>query len=424
VATASPVPRPPALAGEIEVSRLGNGLELALVRSPQAPLVTSALFYRVGARDEAPGLGGLAHFLEHLMFKGSERYGPGEIDRRTQALGGANNAFTNHDLTAYWFTFASDRWTEALAIEADRMRGLRLDPREVDAERRVIVEEIAMYRDEPWDALELDVLAALFPAHPYGRPVLGTPDELGRQDAETIAAFHRRFYRPGNAVLVVAGDLDGDVVARVEEAFGETRGSAEARTRVAPAAPPRELVRVERRQGEVARLLLALPAPPPDSAEHGALRLLACVLAGGRASRLQRELVEEGQLCLSVTASLAENQVASHFAVAAELVPGADAREVERRVFAALSALAVAPIAEEELERARRVFAADWAWAQERIHQQAVAAGFALAEFDLDQPRRLLDAALAAEAPGLARLAAGRLDPAAGGVLGISLPEG
>jgi len=254
--------------------------------------------------------------------------------------------------------------------------------------------------------------------------VLGTPDELERQDAETIAAFHRRFYRPGNAVLVVAGDLDGDVVARVEEAFGETRGSAEARTRVAPAAPPRELVRVERRQGEVARLLLALPAPPPDSAEHGALRLLACVLAGGRASRLQRELVEEGQLCLSVTASLAENQVASHFAVAAELVPGADAREVERRVFAALSALAVAPIAEEELERARRVFAADWAWAQERIHQQAVAAGFALAEFDLDQPRRLLDAALAAEAPGLARLAAGRLDPAAGGVLGISLPEG
>jgi zinc protease len=424
VAAASSVPRPPALAGEIEVSRLANGLELALVHNPQAPLVTSALFYRAGARDEEPGLGGLAHFLEHLMFKGSERYAPGEIDRRTQTLGGANNAFTNHDLTAYWFTFASDRWSEALAIESDRMRGLRLDAREVEAERRVIVEEIAMYRDEPWDALELDVLAALFPGHPYGRPVLGTPAELGREDAELLASFHRRFYRPGNAVLVVAGDLEQDVPARVEEAFGGLDGGAADRRPVPPPTSPGELERVERRQGEVARLLLALPAPPPDTAEHGALRLLATALAAGRASRLQRELVEEGQLCLSVTASLAENQAGSHFAVAAELVPGTEPREVERRILAALAALAATPIGGEELERARRVFCADWAWSQERIYQQAVATGFALAEFDLDQPRRLLDAALAAEAPELVRLASIWLDPLAGGVLGVSLPEG
>jgi len=421
---ASPVARPPALAGEIEVSTLANGLVLALVHNPQAPLVTSALFYRVGARDEEAGLGGLAHFLEHLMFKGSERYGPGEIDRRTQALGGANNAFTNHDLTAYWFTFASDRWGEALAIEADRMRGLRLDAREVEAERRVIVEEIAMYRDEPWDALELDVLAALFPGHPYGRPVLGTPPELERATPEMIAAFHRGFYRPDNAVLVVAGDLDGDARARVDEAFGAIAPGAARRRPVPAAAPPGELVRLERRQGEVARLLLALPAPSPDAPEHGPLRMLATVLAAGRASRLQRELVEEGQLCLSVSASLAESEATSHLAVAAELLPGVEPREVESRILAALAALAAAPVEDEELERARRVFAADWAWAQERIHQQAVATGFALAGFDLDQPRRLLDRALAAEPRELARLAAAHFDAAAGGVLGRSLPEG
>ena len=105
-------PRPPALAGEIRLSTLANGLRLCRVANPQAPVVASALFYGVGARDEDEGHGGLAHFLEHLMFKGSERYGAGEIDRRTQALGGVNNAFTSHDVTAYWFTFAAQKGSD------------------------------------------------------------------------------------------------------------------------------------------------------------------------------------------------------------------------------------------------------------------------------------------------------------------------
>lgn len=415
--------RPPALAGEIRLSTLANGLRLCRVGNTQAPIVASALFYRVGARDEDDGHGGLAHFLEHLMFKGSERYGPGEIDRRTQALGGVNNAFTSHDVTAYWFTFAADRWSEALAIERDRMRGLRLEPREIDAERRVILEEIAMYRDEPWDALEMDVQAALFPGHPYGRPVLGTAEDLARADREVIAAFHARRYRPGNAILVVAGDLDDDVEARAAEAFGDLEGEASERR---PPPPPPALggrVRLERRHGEVARLLIALPAPAPDRPEHAGLRMLATVLAEGRASRLQRELVDEGQLCLSVTASLAENEWLSHFALAAELVPGADPAEVERRIFAALAELGARPIPDEELERARQVFLADWAYAQERVSQQGVAAGMALALFDLEQPQRLLEAALDAEPETLRRLAARWLGPGAAGVVGLSSPE-
>ncbi len=416
-------PRPPALAGEIEVSKLANGLDLCLVRNPQAPLVTSAIFYRVGARDEDPGRGGLAHFLEHLMFKGSEDYGPGEIDRRTQALGGSNNAFTSHDVTAYWFTFASDRWTEALAIEADRMRGLRLDPREVDAERRVIVEEIAMYRDEPWDALELDVLAALFPGHPYGRPVLGTAEELAGEGPEILAAFHRRYYRPSNAVLVVAGDVESTARERVEAAFAGLDGPPPRRTPPPPAPRSAARVRIERRHGEVARLLLSLPAPPPDESDHAGLRLLATLLASGRSSRLQRSLVEEGHHCLSVSASLADSEGDGFFSIAAELLPGADPGEVERRVTAELAELATVPVPTEELERARQVFQADWAWGQERIHQQAVAVGLARTQFDLGQPGRLLDAALAAGPNRLAALAGRWLDPVAGGVLGVSLPE-
>ena len=108
------------LPGNIHLERLDNGLTVCLLTNRQAPVVTSALFYRAGTRDEPAGHGGVAHFLEHMMFKGSAHYGPGEIDRRTQALGGSNNAFTSHDLTAYYFNFAADRWAEALAIEVDR----------------------------------------------------------------------------------------------------------------------------------------------------------------------------------------------------------------------------------------------------------------------------------------------------------------
>ena len=126
------------LPGCRRLSRLGNGLTVCLLENRQAPVVTTALAYRAGTRDETPGHGGTAHFLEHMMFKGSARFGPGEIDRRTQALGGSNNAFTSHDSTTYYFSFAADRWTEALAIEADRMASLTLDPRQVASERQVI----------------------------------------------------------------------------------------------------------------------------------------------------------------------------------------------------------------------------------------------------------------------------------------------
>jgi len=415
--------RPPALAGEIAVHRLANGLELATLVNRQAPIVSSAIFFRVGARDEPPGRGGLAHFLEHLMFKGSERFGPGEIDRRTQALGGTNNAFTSHDVTAFWFSFAADRWTEALEIEADRLRGLTLDAGEVDAERRVIVEEIAMYRDDPWDALELDVEAALHAGHPYALPVLGSERELAGESPEVLREFHRRWYVPGNATLVVAGDLGPDVLERVEAAMGPLGGAAPARP--APAAPPAPTgeLRLERRHGEVARLLVALPAPPPDHPEHGPLRLAATLLAGGRASRLQRRLVDEGEHCLSVTAMVSDEQLGASFSIAAELLPGAAPSEVEAIVREELAELAARPPGEAELERARQVFLADWAYEQERIHQQAVVVGLALALFDLGQPARLLESALNCSPRELAGIAARRLDPAAGSVVGLSLPE-
>jgi zinc protease len=414
---------PRALPGKIETARLANGLEVVLLANSQAPVVSTALCYRVGARDEAPGAGGTAHFLEHMMFKGSARYGPGEVDRRTQALGGSNNAFTSHDVTAYWFSFAADRWGEALEIEADRLRGLRLDPAEVDAERQVIEEEIAMYEDDPWDSLELAVQRRLFGEHPYGRSVLGTAEELARVGAAELAAFHRRHYRPDNAVLVVAGDFGADALARVEAAFGDLPPTGESRDELLPPERRHQVARLERKKGELTRFELALPAPPPDHVEHAPLRLAATLLADGRASRLQRAVVEEGQLCLGVSVSLAESVLASATTVAADLLPGSDAGEVESRIDAELTRLREEPVSETELERARRVFFADWVHGVERIHEQALLAGVAAALHDLAQPERLI-AAIAEVTPASLRAAAARwLDPAAGSVVGVHLPE-
>ena len=424
-----------ALPGQPVVERLANGLTVCLLTNRQAPVVTTALWYRAGSRDEPAGQGGIAHFLEHLMFKGSARYGPGEIDRLTQALGGANNAFTSHDATAYYFNFARDRWHEALAIEADRMAGLTLDPDQVASERQVILEEIAMYENEPWDALGMAVEAATFPGHPYGRPVLGSRPELAATGPAELAAFHHRFYRPGNAVLVVAGDVGEEAFEAVEAAFaGVDPGPAQADPRPAvPAAGPLAGVqRIERRKGEVARLLLALRGPAADHPDRPVLHLVAALLGGGRTSRLYRAFVDEEQLCSWVSADLGETVDEGSLTISMELVPGVAPARVEERLLDELAKLAggggggngAAALPDEELERVRRVFFADWVFAHERVHQQALVAGYGLALFDLGHLDRELRAALSAGRERVLEVAARYLQVQSGAVLGWSLPRG
>lgn len=410
--------------GKIRLERLENGLTVCLLTNRQAPIVTAGLFYRAGTRDEPSGHGGVAHFLEHMMFKGSAGYGPGEIDRITQALGGVNNAFTSHDLTAYYFNFAADRWTEALSIEADRIANLTLDPEQVASERQVILEEIAMYESEPWDALEMAVHERLFQGHAYGHPVLGTREDLLATDAGVLRSFHSRFYRPDNAVLVVAGDLGDGALAAVERTLGALPAGAEARRGFSPPVTlPSSLERLERRKGEVARLLLALPAPAGSHEDHPALRLATTVLGGGRTSRLQHTLVEEEQLCVWISADLSEGFDASMTMIAAEVVPGIEPARVEARVFELIEEVFSRPPGEEEMERCRQITAADWVFGHEKVHQQALSAGLALVLFDLEHLDLHLDSLLATGTDRLLEVAGRYLRPERGAVAGWSIPK-
>lgn len=412
------------LPGRRRIARLANGLTVCVLENRQAPVVTAALSYRAGTRDEPARHGGVAHFLEHMMFKGSAAYGAGEIDRRTQALGGSNNAFTSHDATTYYFNFAADRWTEALAIEADRMAALTLDPKQVASERQVILEEIAMYDSEPWDSLEVAVLCRLFRGHPYGRPVLGTRGELRATGAAQLDDFRRRFYRPDNAVLVVAGEAGDEVLAAAERFLGPLAPGAERRAAAAPpAVPPARMVRLRRRKGEVPRLLLALPAPAGDHPDHPVVRLLMGLLGSGRASRLYKVLVDEAQLASSLHVDLSEGLDASYLSIAAELVPGVAPARFERELLRLLREVAEAPPGAEELERARQVALADWVLNHEKVQQQALSLAVALALFDEGHLDRQLARLLAAGRTAVHEAAQRYLRPERGSVLGWSLPR-
>jgi zinc protease len=410
--------------GRRQFARLANGLTVCVLENRQAPVVTTALCLRAGTRDDPAGHGGAAHFLEHMMFKGSARFGPGEIDRRTQALGGSNNAFTSHDSTTYYFSFAADRWTEALAIEADRMTSLTLDPRQVASERQVIREEIAMYDSEPWDALEVAVQARLYRGHPYGRPVLGTRGELRATGREELATFQRRFYRPDNAVLVVAGEAaEETVLAEVERTLGGLPPGAEPRAAASPVAWPEGMARLRRRKGEVPRLLLVLAAPAGDHPDHALLRLLGALLGSGRSSRLYRALVDDGQLCSWIHTDLTEGLEASHLTIAAEVVPGVEPARVEGELLGLLAELVGTRPGLEEVERARQVALADWVLHHERVEQQALSLAVALALFDAEHLDRQMRRLLAASPAALHEAAGRYLRPELGSVLGWSLPR-
>jgi zinc protease len=409
--------------GDLRLERLENGLTVCLLLNRQAPLVSTSLWYGAGARDEEPAQAGIAHFLEHMMFKGSRRYAAGEIDRRTRELGGSNNAFTSHDSTAYYFSFSNDRWLEALDIEADRMASLTLDAEEVERERRVIEEELAMYDDDPWHRLDREVHRVFFSEHPYGRQIIGTRDTLREIDAERLRAFHSTFYRPDNAVLVVAGDLDETTLDRVRERFGACEAGGFGRPAMPAPVAPAEAARVELRKGDVARLLLALPSPGADHPDYAPLRLLLTLLGGPRTSRLAARLVEEEQLCVAASTEITETVEPSMAVVAAELLPGVEPEAVEERVAEELARLTREPVDAEEIEQARRILVADWVFGMERIHQQALGAGMAVSLFDRDYAERHLRRALACSPEQLAEIAAQWIRPAESSVTGWSLPQ-
>lgn len=413
------------VAGRAET--LDNGLRVVLLPQNGAGSIAVALCYRAGSRDEAADERGLAHFLEHMMFKGSAAYEPGAIDRLTQRLGGTNNAFTSHDATVYHFQFERGSWQEALRIESDRMLGLSLLPAEVELEREVILEEIRMVEDDPWDALEQAVAGRVFGDHPYGRSVLGTRESLRALDAGALRSFHGRHYRPRNAVLVCAGGLPPDAMERVEATLGgeAQTGAPSGGVRAdigRPVFDPGRGCRVEFRRGETPRLLVAHPAPLPDDPVHVHLRLALAVLCSGRSSRVQRDLVEEDPLALWASAAVTGHRLGGMATLSAEAAPGVRPERLEEELYVRVEGLSSRPPDAEELERAKRMLFADWVFMHEPIAERAMSAALEHALFSPGFSRDSFRALAEATASDVAGACAAWLS-AKTRVVGWSLPN-
>jgi zinc protease len=285
---------------------LDNGMEVVVIEDHRAPLVVHMVWYRAGAADEPPGQSGVAHFLEHLMFKGTDELGPGEFSATVAAQGGSDNAFTSYDYTAYFQRVAADRLGRMMQLEADRMTDLALADEDVRTERGVILEERNQrVENEPGALFREQTASALYLNHPYGTPVIGWRHEIEGLDKAAAKAFYRRFYAPNNAILIVAGDTTPEEVRRLaEEHYGPIPPNPEVGPRARPQEPPhlapRRLVMEDPRvaQPYVQRQYLAPERDPGDQTRAAALVILAELLGGGQTSVLTRKLQFEEQVAV------------------------------------------------------------------------------------------------------------------------------
>lgn len=355
---------------------LPNGLQVYLLPIPGSPIVATEMAYRVGSADEEPGQTGLSHYLEHLLFKGTDKLMPGDIDRLTQRFGGTNNAYTNEDMTVYYFEFAADRWEQALDIEADRMRNTRIDAKhEFEPEKGAVVAELKGGEDMPWELEYKSILPLLFPKNsPYAHPVIGQEDHVRGATAEIIIRHYDKWYHPNNAALVIAGGFDPDrTMAKVRQLFGPIpKGELPERKPTPEASKRAAAVRKEiPSKFDVARLMVGFNTVPVGDADDYTLDLLSEILSEGKTSRLYRRLVEGEGLANNVSSYNNAGRYPGWFSVDVELLQGKDRARAEQLVFAELEKLASTPVSAEELDRARRKILARFIFSKESVRSLA-----------------------------------------------------
>src|SRR5215470_9466806 len=291
---------------------LGNGLQVVVIPDHRTPVVTQMIWYKVGSADETPGKSGLAHFLEHLMFKGTAKHSVGEFSQTVLRVGGNENAFTSVDYTGYFQRVPREQLATMMEFEADRMTGLVLKDENVLPERHVVLEEYNMrVANNPDARLNEQIMAALYLNHPYGRPVIGWHQEIEKLDREDALAFYKRFYAPNNAILVIAGDVEvKDIRPMVEETFGKVQPQpAIPVKRIRPQEPepvaPRTVTLADPHveQPAVKRYYLVPSATTASKGESPALDVLAQLMGGGSNSYLYRSIVVDKKLAVSTSAA-------------------------------------------------------------------------------------------------------------------------
>ena len=354
----------PALALDLDFTSftLKNGMQVVVVPDRRAPVVTHMVWYKVGAADEPQGKAGIAHFLEHLMFKGTPRYPVGEFSRLVRANGGEENAFTTQDYTAYFQRIAKERLAMVMELEADRMQNLVLTDENVLPELKVVQEERReRIENDPSSLLSEQLDAALYTAHAYGKPVIGWMSEVRQLTRQDALAFYAAHYEPGNAILVVAGDVTADEVkVLAERYYGVLQNKRPVLERVrTPEPEPVAERRVTMRDARVSapvwqRKYLTASARQLPAREELALSILSEVLGGGSQSRLYKTLTIDKKLAAYAGAWFSSDQLDSGtFGIYAAPNPGVDATALETEINAVLAEIRDNGITQAELDQTR-----------------------------------------------------------------------
>ena len=361
----------------VRTAALPNGLLLLVKEVHTAPVVSVYTWYRVGSRNECPGRLGISHLLEHMAFKGSSRFAQGEISRLVTSKGGWDNGYTWQDWTAYVETVPSRYLDLALAIEADRMAALTLDSKELAAEKTVVISELEGDENSPSFYLDTAVRATAFTAHPYMFRTIGYQSDLASCDRPTLHAWYRTYYAPGNATLVVVGDVQFErVLAKARYYFGRIPGRA-APPRVVTVEPPQEGERrvVVRRPGAAGYVEVAYHVPPVGHADRYALDVAENVLSSGRTGRLYQALVDTA-LASEASAYQYENRDPTLFEFFLTLRQEVGHQQAEDALLAALDKLKTEPPSPQELQKAVNQARASFVYEMDSVTDQGFRLGF------------------------------------------------
>jgi zinc protease len=375
-------------AGKVADFTLSNGLELVVIPDHRAPVITHMIWYKVGAADETPGKSGLAHFLEHLMFKGTAKHPAGQFSQVVARIGGQENAFTSNDYTAFFQRVPRQQLKTVMEFEADRMTGLQLTDNVVLPERDVILEEQNQrVRNNPHARLDEQVDAALFLNNPYGKPVIGWRHEMEGLTRDDAIGFYRRFYGPNDAIVVVAGDVEPQTALKfAQETYGKVARRNGIPPRHRPQEPPPVAVRsltLADPRVEQPSLQRAYLVPSFTTAKKGdseALEVLAHILGSGSNSRLYTALVVDQRVAVSAGAWYDSTAVdPSKFGVYGAPRPGVTLPQLEAATDAVIAQVINKGVTPEEIARSKTKLIADAVYAHDSQASMARWYGAALA---------------------------------------------
>lgn len=377
----SPMPQPSvslpadALAATVRKTVLDNGLTVLTKEVNTAPVVTVQVWYRVGSRNETPGINGIAHQLEHLMFKGTKAR-PIQFGRFFSALGSESNAFTSYDETAYFGTVEQDKLKALLVLEADRMRNALIDEKQLTSEKRVVISELQGYENNPGYRLGRSVMKTAFPGSPYGLPVGGTKADVQKFTVQQVRDYYRKFYRPDNATLVIVGNFKTDqTLAAIKETFGKVAKGTGAlpdlkKPDSTPTASPTKAPIVLKEPGSAALLNEVYPLPAVGHPDVPALQVMDYILTGGRSSRLYQSLIESG-LASDANGYAANLIGAGWYELSVTAAPGKELSQIDTVLQKTLADLREQSVTQEELDRAKAQLKASIALRNRDITAQA-----------------------------------------------------